>query len=262
VSVRAAFRLNHVRWLGGLLPVALLLALQWGSMREDAPRYAVAPLQIVITLWELAASGELWRDAQASLRRSLGGFAIGAALGVGLGLVCSVMRPLRNFFDPLVSLAYPVPKVALLPVFITWLGFGDASKVAMIALAVFFPTFINALYGARGVNERWVWTARNLGASRLQIFFRVVVPASLPQVFNGLRSGLALSFVVLFAAEMVGSKNGLGNLVMKAEESMRFDLMYAAIIGIGLIGFGFDRALLALRRRILARRFPGEAAHG
>lgn len=251
-----------VRWLGWVLPILALLVLQWGSMRDDAPRYAVAPLQILASLWDLAASGELWRDALASLRRSMSGFALGAALGVGLGLVCSVVRPLRDFFDPLVSLAYPVPKVALLPVFITWLGFGDASKVAMIALAVFFPTFINSLYGARSVNERWVWTARNLGATRLQIFFRVIVPASLPQVFNGLRSGLALSFVVLFAAEMVGSKNGLGNLVMKAEESMRFDLMYAAVLSIGLIGFVFDRALLMLRSRLLGRRFPGEASRG
>lgn len=251
-----------VRWLGWVLPILALLALQWGSMRDDAPRYAVAPLQILASLWDLAASGELWRDALASLRRSISGFALGAALGVGLGLACSVVRPLRDFFDPLVSLAYPVPKVALLPVFITWLGFGDASKVAMIALAVFFPTFINSLYGARSVNERWVWTARNLGATRLQIFFRVIVPASLPQVFNGLRSGLALSFVVLFAAEMVGSKNGLGNLVMKAEESMRFDLMYAAVLSIGLIGFVFDRALLMLRSRLLSRRFPGEASRG
>lgn len=261
MKARAAIAFD-IRWLGWVLPILVLLALQWGSMRDDAPRYAVAPLQILASLRDLMVSGELWRDAAASLRRSFAGFMLGAALGIGLGLVCSVVRPLREFLDPLVSLAYPVPKVALLPVFITWLGFGDASKIAMIALAVFFPCFINSLYGARSVSERWVWTARNLGATRLQIFFRVVVPASLPQVFNGLRSGLALSFVVLFAAEMVGSKNGLGNLVMKAEESMRFDLMYAAILSIGLIGFACDRALLVLRRRLLGRRFPGEAGHG
>jgi len=168
---------------------------------------------------------------------------------------------LQSFFDPLVSMAYPVPKVALLPVVITWLGFGDASKIAIISLAVFFPTFINAMYGSRGVNPRWIWSARNMGASRTQLFWRVIVPSSLPHVFNGLRSGLALSYVVLFAAEMVGAKNGLGNLIMKAEESMRFDLMYAAILTIGLIGFVSDRALLALRRRLLAGKFPGEGRH-
>ena len=248
-----------VSWL---LPLALLLALHLLASREGAPRYLVAPQQIAQTLWELAQSGELLTNTWASLRRSFSGFAIGAFIGVGLGLACSVIRPLQAFFDPLVSMAYPVPKVALLPVIITWLGFGDASKVVIIALAVFFPTFINALYGSRGVNTRWVWSARNMGASRLQVFWRVIAPAALPHVFNGLRSGLALSFVVLFASEMVGAKNGLGNLIIKAEESMRFDLMYAAILTIGLIGFACDRTLLALRRFLLAGKFPGEGRHG
>jgi ABC-type nitrate/sulfonate/bicarbonate transport system permease component len=246
------------RALAWVLPLGVLVLLHVAASREGAPRYAVSPVQVAMTWWELARSGELWADVGASLRRSFAGFAIGATLGVGLGLLCSVVRPLRAFFDPLVSMAYPVPKVALLPVLITWLGFGDASKVAMIALAVFFPTFINALYGARSVHPRWIWSARNMGASQSQCFFRVVVPASLPHVFNGLRSGLALSFVVLFAAEMVGARNGLGNLIIKAEEGMRFDLMYAAVFTIGVLGFAFDRLLLAMRRRLLARKFSGE----
>ena len=158
-------------------------------------------------------------------------------------------------------MVYPVPKVALLPVLITWLGFGDASKIALITLAVFFPTFINALYGARGVAPRLVWAAQNMGADRTQIFFRVVVPASAPYVFNGLRSGLALSFIVLFAAEMVGARDGLGNLVIKAEEGMRFDLMYAAVFSIGLIGFVSDRLLLRIRAKLLGGRYAGEARY-
>ena len=250
-----------LRGLAWVLPIGLVLALHLLAAREGAPRYVVSPMQIAQTLWELAVSGELLKDALASLQRSLSGFAIGGVIGVGLGLACSVIRPLQSFFDPLVSMAYPVPKVALLPVVITWLGFGDASKIAIISLAVFFPTFINAMYGSRGVNPRWIWSARNMGASRTQLFWRVIVPSSLPHVFNGLRSGLALSYVVLFAAEMVGAKNGLGNLIMKAEESMRFDLMYAAILTIGLIGFASDRTLLALRRRLLAGKFPGEGRH-
>lgn len=253
-----SWRTSGLSWL---LPLALLLVLHLMATREGAPRYLVSPVQIAHTFWELVRSGELFADTWASLRRSFSGFFIGAFAGVGLGLACSVVRPLQAFFDPLISLAYPVPKVALLPVIITWLGFGDASKVAIIALAVFFPTFINALYGSRGVHPRWIWSARNMGASRLQVFLRVIVPAALPHVFNGLRSGLALSFVVLFASEMVGAKNGLGNLIMKAEESMRFDLMYAAVLTIGTIGFASDRILLALRRRLLAGKFPGEGRH-
>ena len=248
------------RVLAAAIPLALVVLMHVAASREDAPRYAVAPMQVVATWWELARSGELWPDVLASLRRSFSGFAIGAVCGVGLGLLCSVLRPLRAFFDPLVSMTYPVPKVALLPVLITWLGFGDASKVAMIALAVFFPTFINSLYGARSVHPRWIWSARNMGATQTQCFLRVVVPACLPHIFNGLRSGLALSFVVLFAAEMVGARNGLGNLIIKAEEGMRFDLMYAAVLTIGVLGFAADRVLLAIRRRLLARKFAGEGS--
>lgn len=257
-ALAQARRLPGLSWV---LPLVLLVGLHLLATRDGAPRYLVSPLQIGQTLWELAQSGDLFKDAWASLLRSFSGFAIGSVIGVGLGLACSVVRPLQAFFDPLVSMAYPVPKVALLPVVITWLGFGDASKIAIISLAVFFPTFINALYGARGINPRWIWSARNMGATRSQVFWRVIAPASLPHVFNGLRSGLALSFVVLFASEMVGAKNGLGNLIIKAEESMRFDLMYAAIFTIGLIGFACDRALLALRHRLLAGKFTGEDRH-
>lgn len=256
-SIRSRGRPLQV--LSWILPLLFLLSLHVLASREGAPRYLVPPLQIFQTLWELSWSGELFIHAVASMQRSFSGFAIGASIGISLGLACSVVGPLRAFLDPLVSMAYPVPKVALLPVIITWLGFGDASKVAIIALAVFFPTFINALYGARGVNLRWVWSAQNMGASRLQVFWRVVAPASLPHVFNGLRSGLALSFVVLFASEMVGAKNGLGNLIIQAEESMRFDMMYGAIFTIGIIGFVSDRALLAVRRHLLTGKFPGEA---
>jgi len=254
---------RHVRMAAAwVLPLIVVVTMQVMAGSDSAPRYVVAPTQIASTLWTLVQSGEIFVHAWASLVRAYSGYIIGAAAGVGIGLLCSVSRPLSAFFDPLVSIAYPVPKVALLPVLITWLGFGDASKIAIIALAVFFPTFINALYGARGVSQRWIWSARNMGASRARVFFMVIVPAAAPHVFNGLRSGLALSFIVLFAAEMVGARKGLGDLILQAEEGLRFDLMYAAIFSIGLIGFASDRLLLALRRRLLAGKFPGEARHG
>lgn len=253
-------RLALPRWvLNCILPGLALILLEWAAGQADAPRYVVGPGRIAASLWELAASGDLAVDTAASLWRAYAGFAIGAVCGIGIGLLSCLIAPMRAFFDPLVSLIYPVPKVALLPILITWLGFGDASKIVVIAIAVFFPTFINALYGASGVNPRLIWAARNMGARGRDIFLKVVVPASLPHIFTGLRSGLALSFVVLFAAEMVGAKNGLGNLIMRAEEGLRFDWMYAAILSIGIVGFASDRVLQYLRRRLLAGKFPGEA---
>lgn len=249
-----------LRWAAGLaMPVALAIAMQLTAGQEGVPRYVVAPTDIAATLWQLLMSGDLISDAVASVSRSYSGFVLGALSGVAIGLLSAVWRQAEAFFDPLVSTLYPVPKIALLPVIITWLGFGDASKIVLISLAVFFPTFINTLYGARSTPVNLLWAARNMGASRPYIFWHVVLPAALPQIFTGLRSGLALSFVVLFATEMVGSRNGLGDMIIRAEEAMRYDWMYAAIFTIGLLGFLSDRVLLVLRRKLLANKYPGEA---
>ncbi len=249
-----------LRWVVGLaMPVALIAAMQLTAGQEDMPRYVVAPTDIAATLWQLLISGDLADDALASMFRSYSGFVLGSVFGVAIGLLSAVWRQAQAFFDPLVSTLYPVPKIALLPVIITWLGFGDVSKITLISLAVFFPTFINTLYGARGTPVNLVWAARNMGANRLYIFWHVVLPAALPQIFTGLRSGLALSFVVLFATEMVGSHNGLGDMIIRAEEAMRYDWMYASILTIGLLGFLSDRALLVIRRKLLANKYPGEA---
>jgi ABC-type nitrate/sulfonate/bicarbonate transport system permease component len=250
------------RKLAGLtLPVLLLAAMQFSAGHPGAPNYVVAPSAIAASAWELIANGDLQRDAIASCLRSFGGFALGAALGVFIGLLSAVWRQAESFFDPLVSVLYPVPKIALLPVIITWLGFGDSSKIAVIAVSVFFPAFLNTLYGARATPQKLIWAARNMGADQRYIFRHVVLPSALPQIFTGLRSGLALSFVVMFAAEMVGSRLGLGDLIIRAQDAMRYDWMYTAILVIGLLGFVSDRALQAIRRKLLAGKFPGEARH-
>jgi NitT/TauT family transport system permease protein/sulfonate transport system permease protein len=133
----------------------------------------------------------------------------------------------------------------------------------VITAAVFYPTFINALYGAKGVNRILVWSARNMGAGRLQLFRKVILPAALPQVLTGLRIGLALAFIVVVASEMANSRTGLGHLIIIAGDSLRYDLMYAALIVIAVIGFGSDRLLVLLRRRALAgQSIAKEGAHG
>ena len=246
---------------GLALPVALIALWEVTAHTGSLPRYLVAPSVIAESTLSMALSGELLTDAIDSLLRAYAGFLIGACLGIALGLLAGISRAVEGFFDPLVSLTYPVPKIALLPILMSWLGLGDASKIAVIALGVFYPTFINTYYGAKAVNRLHVWSALNMGASRLQVFAKVILPSAAPQVLTGLRIGLALAFIVMFAAEMVGAKSGLGNLVMVAEASLRFDLMYAAIIAIGVLGFASDRMLLALRRRLLAGRLAGHVDH-
>ena len=222
--------------LGLALPVAVLAAWEISARLGNAPTYLVAPSLILASASEMLGTGELWQHARASLVRALGGYMIGSIAGIAMGLLAGIARPVERFYDPIVSLTYPVPKIVVLPILIAWLGAGDASKIAVVTAAVFYPTFINSLYGTKGVNPLFVWSARNMGASPAQVFTKVILPASLPQVMAGLRIGLALAFIVTVAAEMQNSRNGLGYLVITAEDSLRFDLMYVAIVAIATRG--------------------------
>jgi ABC-type nitrate/sulfonate/bicarbonate transport system permease component len=151
-----------------------------------------------------------------------------------------------------------VPKIVMLPIFMLWFGIGDLSKVLIIALACFYPVFINAYYGARSTQKILVWSALNMGAGQGEIFRRVVVPSAAPQIFAGLRVSLALSFIVMFAAEMINARSGLGQLIRVAENSLRFDLMYVSLVTIAILGFAGDSLLRLARQRALA--WQGEPA--
>jgi ABC-type nitrate/sulfonate/bicarbonate transport system permease component len=190
--------------------------------------------------------------------RAVPGFAIGSALGIALGLAAGVARNLDRALSPVIFLTYPVPKIVMLPLFMIWFGIGDLSKVLIIALACFYPVFINAYYGARATQKVLVWSAMNMGAGRWRLFRRVVVPSAAPQIFAGLRVSLALSFIVMFAAEMINARSGLGQMIRVAENSLRFDLMYVSLVAIAILGYGADWLLGAARRRALA--WQGEPA--
>jgi ABC-type nitrate/sulfonate/bicarbonate transport system permease component len=192
------------------------------------------------------------RHIGVSLYQALSGFAIGASCGIVLGLLSGASRPIDRFYEPLISLTYPVPKIALLPLIFAWFGLGDLSKIVTITISVFYPVYICALAGAKSVSRVHIWAARNMGASAPQIIWRVLLPTALPQIFNGLRIALALSFVVMFVAQMVESSVGLGYLILFAEQNLRFDMMYVAIVSIGVIGFGADFLLRQIARRMLA----------
>ncbi len=236
---------------------------------------ALAMLAVVLVLWQLATSfahpdfilspseiaqhfvaafrsGELLPHVGASLARALPGFAVGSLIGVALGLLAGVARSLDQLLSPIVFLTYPVPKIVFLPIVMLWAGIGDASKIAVIALACFYPCFINAYYGARGTSTIMVWSSRNMGARPAQTFRKVVIPSALPLVFAGLRVSLALSFILLFSTEMINARSGLGFLIRQSESSLRFDLMYVAIVAVAALGYAGDQLLLLARRLVLA----------
>ena len=238
------------------LVLALLVVWQLAALR-GLPDYLLSPLDIGRNFVTALGTSELYVDAWASLMRAIPGFLIGTAAGVALGLAAGIWKSFDEMLSPLVFLSYPVPKIVMLPVFMLWFGIGDLSKVLIIALACFYPSFINAFYGARATPRILVWSARNMGATQSQIFRRVVLPGALPLIFAGMRVSLALSFIVMFATEMINARSGLGYLIRQAENGLRFDLMYVALLTIAILGYGGDRLLRFLREKLL----PWEASH-
>jgi len=234
---------------GALL--AVLLLWQLASVLWGLPDYILSPLAILKHFFAALGSQELYADIGASLGRALPGFVIGSALGIALGLAAGVSRIFDDTLSPVVFLTYPVPKIVLLPLFMLWFGIGDLSKVLIIALACFYPVFINAYYGARSTQKILVWSALNMGAGYGRIFRSIVLPSALPQIFAGLRVSLALSFIVMFAAEMINARSGLGHMIRVAENSLRFDLMYVSLASIAILGYAGDRLLSLVREKTL-----------
>ncbi|MSQ72870.1 MAG: ABC transporter permease [Betaproteobacteria bacterium] len=248
-----------IRAIGGaLLPCAALIAWELASQFGAVPEYLPPPTAIAAALWELIRSGELLDHVGVSLLRVAVGLVTGVAAGVSAGLAAGMFVLAQAVFSPLVSLLNPIPKIAFLPLIIVALGLGHGSKIAAIAVSVFFPAFISSFYAVRSVPQAYVWSASSMGAGRLRVFFRVLLPASLPMIFAGLRVALGLSFIVLFAAELLGSQAGLGFLLVRAESSVRFDAMFSAIVVFALLGFVSDRLLLAVRKRVLRGQLIGK----
>jgi NitT/TauT family transport system permease protein len=216
------------------------------------PEYVLSPLEIGRHFVQALGSAELYENIRASLGRSLPGFVLGSMAGALLGLAAGTARWLDRMLSPAVFLTYPVPKIVMLPIFMIWFGIGDLSKVLIIALACFYPVFINAYYGVRQTRTILVWSALNMGASRGEIFRRVVLPSAAPMIFASLRVSLALSFIVMFAAEMINARSGLGHMIRVAENSLRFDLMYVSLLAIALLGYAGDRLVRFAHSRVLA----------
>jgi ABC-type nitrate/sulfonate/bicarbonate transport system permease component len=238
----------------------LLLALSAWQLASlgGLPSYILAPAEILRDFAAALGTSELYEHIGASLARSLPGFALGSAAGVALGVAAGVARWFDRMLSPAVFLSYPVPKIVMLPIFMLWFGIGDLSKILIIALACFYPVFINAYYGARQTRTILVWSALNMGAGRARIFRSVVLPSAAPLIFAGMRVSLALSFVVMFAAEMINARSGLGYLIRVAENSLRFDLMYVSLLSIAVLGYAGDRLLRSVRARTLAWQGEGQ----
>jgi ABC-type nitrate/sulfonate/bicarbonate transport system permease component len=245
--------------MAGLLryaPIAILALLWEAATRAGiVSSLALPPLTDVLRAgWELARSGDLAVNASSSLYRAGAGLLLAIAVGTALGVAMAWWRPVRLLAAPLVELFYPVPKSALIPITALWLGFGDGSKVLLIFLGCMIPVTLGAFNGARGCEQVLVWSARSMGASRLRVLWDVVLPAALPEILNGGRTALALSFVLLVSSELIVARSGLGYMIGFLGAGGTYDAMFAVVLTVAFLGFLADRLYQLLVQRVLAWR--------
>jgi NitT/TauT family transport system permease protein len=235
----------------------LLLAAAWelSARLELVSQLALPPLSHVLAAWvEMARSGELIANGVASLWRAGAGLALAVVVGAALGIAMAWWAPVNALLGPLTEMFYPMPKSALIPVTVLWLGFGDGSKILLIFLGCMLPVTIGAFNGARGSDQDLVWSARSMGASRLRILWDVVVPCAMPELINGIRTALALSFILLVSSELIVARQGFGYLIGYLGANGSYDAMFAVVLTVAFIGFAADRAYQALMHRVLSWR--------
>lgn len=238
------------------LPLALLAVAWEASVRLGIVSRDLLPpfTQVVSAGWTLLTAGDLWLNGAASLYRGGAGLAIAIAVGGTLGILMAWWRPVNAFVSPLVEMLYPMPKSALIPITVLWLGFGDGSKILLIFLGCMLPVTLGAYNGARSCDRVLVWSARSMGASRLGVLWDVVVPSAMPELLNGVRSALALSFVLLVSSEMIVSRSGLGHLIGLLGQGGVYDGMFAVVLVVAFLGFFADRLYQMFVRRMLQWR--------
>lgn len=235
----------------------LLLGLAW----EIVARFhlvsssALPPLSDIAAAWiDLALSGDLLVNGAASLWRGCAGLTLATAIGAVLGVLMARSRGAERLCGPLVEAFYPLPKSALIPVTALWLGFGDGSKILLIALGCMLPVTIGAYNGAKSAERTLVWSALSMGASRWRAVVDVVLPCALPELLNGIRTALALSFVLLISSELIVARSGFGYLIGFLGSNGTYAPMFAVVFTVAALGFLADRIFQLLMRWALRWR--------
>jgi NitT/TauT family transport system permease protein len=262
VSPGVSFLRVAIRWLGGFGRRSLLL-LTLLAVWEVVPRLGLAdptflpPFSEVMSAgWQLAQSGELYDDVGASLLRALSGFLISVLLVVPLGLAVGWYGRLGDLLNQIIEICRNTAPLALLPVFILLLGIGETSKITMVVYSCAWPLFLNTIAAVKQVDPLLIKSARTMGATPQQLFRKVILPASLPTIFVGIRLASASAMLVLVASEMVGAKAGLGYLIIYSQYSFLIPQMYFGILGITVIGLTFNAVLEALERHFMRWKAP------
>ncbi|SDG27747.1 ABC transporter permease [Pseudomonas abietaniphila] len=251
----------RTRLKGLAVPVAILVLLEIVVRIGWVQSYQMpAPSEIAATLTDLA-DGALWKHIGASLIRVLSGFAIGASLALMFAAWVGLSREAEAYLEPTFAGLRSIPSLAWVPLLLLWLGIGETSKIVLIAIGAFFPVYLNGVAAIRGIDRKLVEVGRMYRFSQRQMIVHLFLPAALPGLFTGLRSGLSLAWMFLVAAELIAATKGLGYLLSDGRETSRPDIVLAAIIVLALLSKLTDGVLAMLEKRFLAWRDTFKGNH-
>ncbi|MCH4247121.1 MAG: ABC transporter permease [Acinetobacter populi] len=238
-----------------LLPLAVLVLWQLGASTGVIDlRLFSSPEQIALKFWESIADGSLIESILISLGRSLSGLFVGLLTGVTLGVANGLWRTSEEAFDSSIQILRNIPVIALTSLFIVWFGYGELSKILLIAMACFFPTYINVFAGIRNADNRLIEMAKTMNVKRWVIVRHILLPAALPQALVGLRFALTVSIFALFVAETINASSGIGFLMMQGQQFGQSDIIFMCLIIYALFGVASDLLVRTLERKLLSWR--------
>jgi ABC-type nitrate/sulfonate/bicarbonate transport system permease component len=241
------------RWLGVAFIVALLVLWEIAAASGVMPAMSFPRMSAILaTWWDLIVSGELLGELVPSLWRMFAGYFVGVALGVLVGLLMGYVRFFYTLLEPITEVLRPIPSPAYLPIVILFLGIDDEMKIFMIAFASFFPVLLNTYSGVRSVDPVQLQTARTFGVSGWQLLWQIVLPASSPYIFTGMRVSLAVALIVMVISEMVAASSGIGYFILSAQRGFKIREMFAGVLTLAALGYILNRLFLMIENRVLA----------
>lgn len=253
ITNRVAFLEQKVPVYASVLGIAGLIII-WEIIARlglVSPLFLPAPSAILTNGWDMLINGEIVDNLLASLYRIVIGYALGATFGILIGLLLGFSRWADAIGTPVVYSIYPIPKIALLPLFILWLGIGELSKVTIIALGVFFPVVINTYSGVKNVDQMLIKAAVTFGSNYVNVIRKVILPGSLPMIFAGLKLAAGTSLLLLVAAEMIAAQQGIGSMVLHYGNLMITSKLMVGVLILSLLGLTFNRTLQWIEKKLL-----------
>jgi len=230
--------------------LGLLAVWQIASLALNNDSFPTA-IEAIRAIPSILGDKEALINIAASLRRMAIGFGLAVAMSIPLGLMMGRSRTVASFFNPLLMVIYPVPKAALMPIIMLWLGVGDIAKTLVIFLGVSLPVIYHSFEGAKAVEEKMLWSGAAMGLSAPRRLIRIVLPAALPEILTGCRTGLVLALITMITSEMIARQSGAGNILFNALDMGQYDTVFAMIIIVGAMGIGLDALFERMRARLV-----------